>query len=202
MAVIAYLVGQPLLAAFVKKSGMNTQAAWIKHLAVAHDIALAVYSAWTCYNAWSIMFQHVRQDGLLDTYCDKGGRFWKDLEFWAVHFYISKYWEFLDTILLILKGKKVMFLQTYHHAGVVLTMWAMCASAEATVFVVVGLNSFIHTIMYTYYAFAALGYSWPLKNVLTQAQVRRLYDCQLFVPSLTHRLLFGTSWCNSSLVSR
>src|SRR3546814_19418142 len=64
-----------------------------------------------------------------------------------------------------------MFLQTYHHAGVVLTMWAMCVSAEATVFVCVCLNSFIHTIMYTYYAFSALGYSWSLKNVLTQAQV-------------------------------
>src|SRR5690606_31522217 len=95
VAVAAYLIGQPLLAWCVKRSGMDVKAPWIRHLAVVHDVALALYSGWTCYNTWGVMIHHFQEHGLMDTYCDKGGRLWKDLEFWAVHFYISKYWEFL-----------------------------------------------------------------------------------------------------------
>jgi hypothetical protein len=32
-------------------------------------------------------------------------------------------------------------------------------------------NSFIHTIMYSYYVYAALGFSSPLKHYLTTAQL-------------------------------
>src|SRR3546814_19254612 len=137
---------------------MGTNAAASKHCAVAKYLAFAVYSGWTCYNAWGVMLQPDQEDGLLDTYCDKGGRVWKDLEFYAVHFYISKYWEFLDTILLILKDKKVMFLQTYPNAGVVPTLWPMSVSAEATVFGCVCLNYSFTQIMYTYPSFFALVY--------------------------------------------
>lgn len=39
------------------------------------------------------------------------------LGFWITHFYISKYCEFMDTWLVMLKGKDPIFLQVYHHAG-------------------------------------------------------------------------------------
>lgn len=65
-----------------------------------------------------------------------------------------------------------MLLQVYHHAGVVLLMWAMvvtrCIPGGGYILVV---NSFIHSLMYSYYVFAALGYSSPLKAYLTQAQI-------------------------------
>ncbi len=62
------------------------------------------------------------------------GTLWtdKDFGFWVSHFYISKFWEFLDTWIIILKGKKPILLQTYHHAGVVLLMWMFTVSTSTT----------------------------------------------------------------------
>jgi hypothetical protein len=113
---------------------------------------------------------HIWRNGFYSAYCGFDG-LWHDLGFWVNHFYLSKYWEFLDTAILILKGKKPSFLQEYHHAGMVLAMWAIVVSQEANAFWVVGLNSAIHTIMYTYYTAAALGYRWAGKSLLTQAQI-------------------------------
>lgn len=74
--------------------------------------------------------------------------------------------------IVILKGRKPMFLQTYHHAGVIVIMWALVVTKNTSSgAVLVCFNSFIHSLMYTYYVFAAMGYSSPLKAFLTQAQI-------------------------------
>ena len=54
--------------------------------------------------------------------------------------------------IIILKGRKPMLLQTYHHAGVVIIMWActMTKNVAGGGYVLVA-NSFIHSLMYTYY---------------------------------------------------
>ena len=65
-----------------------------------------------------------------------------------------------------------MFLQTYHHAGVVLISWGFVVTKNTALGVMlVVLNSFIHTLMYTYYVFSAFGFNSPLKKFLTQAQI-------------------------------
>jgi GNS1/SUR4 family len=64
------------------------------------------------------------------TYCDQDGTFWNEggLGAWATAFYISKYYEFVDTWILIAKGKDASFLQVYHHAGIAFIFWAAVAS--------------------------------------------------------------------------
>lgn len=74
--------------------------------------------------------------------------------------------------IILLKGRKPMFLQTYHHAGIVLISWGFVVTKNTGAGVIlVVFNSFIHTLMYTYYVFAALGVNSPLKKFLTQAQL-------------------------------
>lgn len=107
------------------------------------------------------------------TLCGDRQSLWVDanMSFWITHFYISKYYEFVDSWIIVLKGRDPIFLQTYHHAGVVLIMWALTVTHSSPVIVLVFLNSFIHTLMYTYYTAAALGYPSPLKHYLTQMQL-------------------------------
>jgi len=50
-------------------------------------------------------------------------------------------------------------------------MWAAYVSSSSLVLIVVTFNSFIHTIMYSYYVAAAYGYKSPLKQYLTIAQI-------------------------------
>eukprot|EP01038_Epipyxis_sp_PR26KG_P009471 gene9471-12760_t len=65
-----------------------------------------------------------------------------------------------------------MFLQTFHHGGVIICMWGLVVTQNvAGGVVILVLNSFIHTLMYTYYTLAAFGYRSPLKHYLTQAQI-------------------------------
>lgn len=148
----------------------------IQTITMCHSAALALYSGWTAYNGWIIFGAFLKQRGLIATLCDEDGALWAELGWWVTHFYISKYYEFIDTWIVLLKGRDPIFLQVYHHAGVVLIMWGFvvtqCTSGGAVILV---LNSFIHTIMYTYYTLAAFGYSSPLKHYLTQAQLAQFF---------------------------
>ena len=94
-----------------------------------------------------------------------------DFGWWAKVFYVSKFYEFVDTWILILKGKEASFLQVYHHTGIAIAMWAACASSSNWVVWPVVLNSFIHTLMYTYFAAATMGYRSPLAKMLTTMQL-------------------------------
>ncbi len=124
------------------------------------------------------MLQHFFKYGLKAVYCDADGALWSSgLGGWATIFYISKYYEFLDTCVLIIKNKKPSFLQLYHHAGVVLSLWGAVVSGGAWVLIVVLLNSGIHTMMYTYYLIKTI---WPAMQIkqakyLTTAQIIQFF---------------------------
>ena len=103
----------------------------IKIITIVHSFLLTVYSAWTFYNAFGIVSEvyglySQTGEGFISTFytmcCDGTGTLWTkyDLGSWIWHFYISKFYEFIDTWIILLKGDKPMLLQTYHHAGVVL----------------------------------------------------------------------------------
>lgn len=172
----------------------------VKLITIIHNIFLTVYSAWTFYNSILICidFYQKMQSGeayqgfllksgtplLYGLLCDPDDLLWTKyhLGFWVTHFYISKYYEFIDTWITQLKGNKPMFLQTYHHAGVVLVMYLLVitrSTGGGTMGLV--LNSFIHTLMYFYYTLAALGYKSPLKQMLTTAQIIQFFIAVIFL---------------------
>lgn len=76
------------------------------------------------------------------------GRLWNEgLAFYGWLFYLSKFYEVVDTMIILLKGKKSSFLQTYHHAGAMLCMWAGIRYMSPPIWMFVFVNSGIHTIM-------------------------------------------------------
>ena len=69
-----------------------------------HNFILALYSAVTVMYSWPIVGEHILQYGIFDTYCDPHKTLWHSgFGAWALLFYISKYYEFVDTWILILK---------------------------------------------------------------------------------------------------
>ena len=74
-------------------------------IAVAlHNFALALYSGITVLYSWPIVVEHILKYGVYDTYCDPHKTLWHSgFGAWALLFYISKYYEFVDTWILILK---------------------------------------------------------------------------------------------------
>ncbi|KAF2083949.1 hypothetical protein K490DRAFT_76184 [Saccharata proteae CBS 121410] len=102
------------------------------------------------------------------------GRLWNEgLAFWGWWFYLSKFYEVLDTFIILAKGKRSSTLQTYHHAGAMLCMWAGIRFMSPPIWMFVEINSGIHAMMYTYYTIAALGIRVPqrVKRTLTTMQI-------------------------------
>lgn len=179
---------------YTKAPGL--QAKILRFLILIHNAGLALYSGWT----WAMMFPYVVDffsqgwraagfDGVklalcsMPTNCPHLGKY-------AYIFYLSKYYEVFDSVILLLKGKKVSNLQSYHHAGAIICMWIAYryqsqpvwgkffvhfpsrtlirqsitdmtfAFAFACVVFCV-FNSLVHTCMYTYYFCAAMRWPFP-----------------------------------------
>lgn len=69
-------------------------------------------------------------------------------------FYISKVWDFWDTIFIVLgkKWRQLSFLHVYHHTTIFLFYWLNShVNYDGDIYLTIVLNGFIHTVMYTYY---------------------------------------------------
>ncbi|PVV05281.1 hypothetical protein BB560_000205 [Smittium megazygosporum] len=139
---------------------------------LAHNVALALYSMYTFYNSVSLFISTALEEGLESAYCDSNFTCMNNGLFKLSYlFYLSKYYEVIDTAIILLKGRRSSTLQTYHHAGAILCMWIDVNNALASVFYFVIVNSFVHSVMYTYFAFSSLGFYLPGKQYLTSLQI-------------------------------
>ncbi|XP_068148341.1 very long chain fatty acid elongase 4 [Drosophila tropicalis] len=93
-------------------------------------------------------------------------------------FYITKVFEFADTAFFILRHKwsQLSFLHVYHHSTMFIMCWIVVKWLPTGSSYVPGMiNSFVHIIMYSYYALSTLGpriqpYLW-WKRYLTALQL-------------------------------
>lgn len=69
-------------------------------------------------------------------------------------FYISKFYEFIDTYIMLMKGNlsQVSFLHVYHHASTCVIFWMVSKHAPGgDAWFSVTINCWVHVVMYTYY---------------------------------------------------
>jgi hypothetical protein len=175
-----------------------------------HNLLLAVFSLVVAIGSWYAVLSHARQHGLAAVYCDDRGLWNNDSSNnninqpqqqygtfgqWAVLFYISKYYEFVDTWILILKGKPASFLQVYHHTGIAFIMWCAILSQSSWLIFVVLLNSVIHTLMYAYFFLKTIAPTVQIKSAkyLTMAQIGQF----LTGISCTYGVLYWGDQCAS-----
>ncbi|KAF4548633.1 GNS1/SUR4-like protein 1 [Elsinoe fawcettii] len=124
-------------------------------------------------NSWSSKNALIKLAGDLPDTTDVG-RMWNEgLAFWGWVFYLSKFYEVLDTVVILARGKRSPTLQTYHHAGAMLCMWAGIRYMSPPIWMFCYINSFIHTLMYIYFTLATLRVKVPvaLKQTLTTMQI-------------------------------
>ncbi|KAJ2085952.1 hypothetical protein IW138_006005 [Coemansia sp. RSA 986] len=141
-------------------------------LVVIHNTVLAIYSAWAFRGVFPLFVNNMIKKGFFEGMCDTDGTVWNSALFVHLYlFYLSKYYELLDTVIIILKGRKASILQIYHHAGVILVMYTSNYFTSPCSVFVVWENAGVHTIMYSYYALTALGFNPPGKQYLTSLQI-------------------------------
>merc|ERR1719421_941393 len=96
--------------------------------------------------------------------------------------YLSKYFDWFDTLWMILKKKsstQMSFLHLYHHAtiGVVWGFMLSVGHGNGTVRYGAFINSVTHVIMYSHYLWTSFGLKNPLKNYITMWQIFQFYTC-------------------------
>ena len=108
----------------------------------------ATYNAST--STWSFTDKAMKLAGAIPDSTDVG-RIWNEgLAFYGWLFYLSKFYEVFDTAIILIKGKKSTVLQTFHHAGAMMCMWAGIRYMSPPIWMFVFINSFLHTIMVSF----------------------------------------------------
>jgi len=103
--------------------------------------------------------------------------------------YCNKYLEFLDTYFMVLRGKneQVSFLHVYHHTTIAWAWWiALSLFPGGDVYFGALLNSWIHVMMYSYYALSLLKVPCPWKRYLTMAQLVQFLSVVLYTCICTY----------------
>ncbi|EPQ27846.1 uncharacterized protein PFL1_04590 [Pseudozyma flocculosa PF-1] len=162
--------------------GPSPLAAALRLLIPIHNAVLAAYSAWTFAMMAPLVvdffvqgWRGARFEGVKLALCSMPTNH-PDLGRYAYLFYLSKYYEVVDSLILLLKGKKISNLQSYHHAGAIICMWIAYRYQSQPVWVFCVFNSFVHTLMYTYYFCSAMHWPFPktLKRNLTTLQIAQI----------------------------
>lgn len=161
-----------------------------KLFVLLHNVFLCFYSVWTFFGMLSSFGRYMlkmklktQSDSTLMNFvyavCDvEEGVFQQNaqdhnLTVFGWWFYILKFYEVLDTVIILLKGRPLSLLQSYHHAGAMMCMWSGIRYQSPPIWIFVVFNSLIHSLMYFYFSLACLKIRVPIivKRVLTSMQI-------------------------------
>jgi elongation of very long chain fatty acids protein 4 len=106
-------------------------------------------------------------------------------------FFLSKIYEFVDTMVMLAKGNvlQVSFLHVYHHVTISMIMWLITYAAPGgDAYYSVVLNSFVHVVMYTYYGLASAIGPYPVarKKWLWWSSYLTRFQMAQFVSMMLH----------------
>ncbi|KAG0416460.1 Elongation of fatty acids protein sre1, partial [Dictyocoela roeselum] len=120
---------------------------------------------------WNIVWKHLKSQSFINFLSDKEMYLRNSLCWYIYLFYLSKYYELVDTIILHINKKRASFLQTYHHAGAIIATFLLTNSKTQMGWIFISLNTFVHSIMYLYFAFTCIGIRFKYKHFITNMQI-------------------------------
>jgi len=154
---VVYLVSLSVLKA--KAYGIKQTEA-LKLVSSINNIVMCLYSLYTFVGVAALMIANFIDINysLSTATCDPEHRMMRGMDYWMFHFYLSKFWEWIDTWILVLKGKPVwppsnsqFFLHVFHHCTTASIAWVGLNGELAIGYLAALTNSFVHIPMYGYY---------------------------------------------------
>eukprot|EP00128_Syssomonas_multiformis_P010667 Colp12_sorted_trinity150504_noHs@16449 len=168
--IVIYWVTILLLKVYMK----NRPAFSLNFIVPAHNLFLSIWSffmfLWIIVDIYKISKEmHPMKNFCISSSDDSPAL--QDAFFHVYIYYLSKFYELLDTVILVLKKKDVIFLHWYHHS-IVIWMVFLWLEYHLT-FGHLGMlaNTLVHTFMYYYYYAAARKMDVWFKRHITNIQI-------------------------------
>ncbi|KAJ6634798.1 Elongation of very long chain fatty acids protein 6 [Pseudolycoriella hygida] len=139
----------------------NRQPFKLNGLLTVWNIGLAAMSM-VAFSRCVPEFVHILfgENGFHNSICE-----WKNhnpaTAFWSFVLLLSKVVELGDTAFIVLRKQKLLFLHWYHHVTTLMSWWVMFYFYEPNQLWYIVMNSFVHSLMYTYYALRAMKITLP-----------------------------------------
>ncbi|KAM9994204.1 hypothetical protein ACTFIZ_005525 [Dictyostelium cf. discoideum] len=143
--------------------------------AMFHNLFLCLLSLLMFLGIVIPMAKYSFPQGLYNTICkpiDSGL-----VQFSYYIFYLSKVYEFIDTIIQVLRKKSLLFLHVWHHFITLWLVWANLKYDTGCQWVDISANCFVHIVMYFYYFQTERGINpWWKKHITTCQIIQFIVD--------------------------
>jgi len=203
---IAYFVS---LTALKPLAGASWLQKPLKYFAVVNNAFMCLYSTWAFVVIATVLARNWSNSGYAITpfFCDTQREMLKSMDYQMYIFYVSKYWEWIDTYILVLKGKPVwppansqFFLHIFHHATTATVGWLAWRQELTVAWVGPLTNSFVHMLMYGYYTLVTIMPSAQKFGIyITPVQIFQFMLCLAsFAPEAVDSVLFGGASCGAT----
>ena len=158
---------------WMKRRGRGFDTTYVQ---AAHNLVLCVGSLAMALGTLLEVYRRASSDaeGARWLFCERAstaptGALW----FWSYVYYLSKYYELLDTVLQLFKGRPPphFFLHVYPHAVVRIMAWNWLEYVQTLQHIALLFNTSVHVVMYYYYFRAALKWETPWKAWVTRLQI-------------------------------
>lgn len=193
----------------------------LKQMQFIHNINLVLSSAIMLIGCIYECIQRIRREGglswppflLCEVVSDQPAS--GALYYWSYIYYLSKYYELLDTVLQLARGKSPphFLLHVYHHAAVLFMAWAWIEYRQSLHFIGLMWNTAVHVVMYTYFLQRTITRTVPKwKSLVTLFQIVQFafsFVCVLVTLYIVYgqgyecsgmKALFGNSLFNLTLL--
>jgi len=155
---VVYLISLQILKS--NAYGVKSLAPAVKLVSTVNNWVMCVYSIYSFVGMSLVLAANWADDGfpIFKAVCDPEKRMLRGMDFWLYHFYLSKFWEWIDTWILVLKGKPVwppsnsqFLLHVVHHCVTASIFWLSWREELSMGYLGPLTNSFVHIPMYGYY---------------------------------------------------
>lgn len=171
----------------------------LNYLLAAHNFFLCAFSLVLFLGQSYVAYGIFMHRGLYGLYCGTFDDAWDyPMAQWSIAFYLSKYYELLDTIFLVLRKRPLTLLHVYHHSIVIPVSWMAVHSQIFMGWITAYNNAGVHVVMYFYFGMYALGYRSSLRKYITSLQLLQFFiDISTSVPFI---VIYALGWeCRGEL---
>ena len=165
-----------ILVIFCLKTTYNSNSRFervIRILQLLHNAILSIGSFALMSVSIFFIYQRYTEEGALFLLCEQVENSRGVLYYCSYIYYLSKYYELLDTVLQLIKGRDPpnFFFGVYHHSVVLYMAWLWLEHQQSTQFIGLIANCFVHTVMYYYYFLVVWGVKPHWKRMVTKIQI-------------------------------